>query len=196
MRNWAGSFKLLLVLALLVTVGLLPAESWPAIGLVGVVAYLLHAAAGTPGRTMWRRAWPFLLTGFALAGAALFSQPGPLAATAAIALILRMTTAFLAGLWLSEVMSAAELMQTLRRWRCPALFVTLIGFLLRYLVVLWEEHGRLERAQQARGGGPADGWPAWKAAIDRTGMLVLRALDRAERTHRAMLARGWTGSEP
>ena len=86
MRNWSGSFKLLLVLALLVTVGLLPAESWPAIGLVGVVAYLLHAAAGTPGRTLRRRGWPFLLTGFALAGAALFSQPGPLAATAAIAL--------------------------------------------------------------------------------------------------------------
>lgn len=194
-RAWPSAGKLGIVLALLVTVGLLSSEQWPAICVLGAIAYMGHALAGTPTRVLWRRGRQFAGVAFLLGIAGWGSRPGGDAAVAVAALTLRMLVAFLCGLWLMQVLTAAELLHTLRRFRCPGALIAILSFLLRYVVVLWDEHGRLLRAQAARAGGPTPGWPAWTAAVQRVGLLILRAFDRAERAHRAMLSRGWDGTE-
>ncbi len=187
--------KLGFVLALLLIAGLLSAEQWPAVALLAVVAFLAHALAGTPGAVLWRRGQQFVLVAAVLGSAGLMSRTNADAAVAVAALLLRMVVAFLAGLWLMQVMTAAELIQVLRRWHCPPALVAILSSLLRYVVVLWEEHERLVRAQQSRAGGTPPGWASWIAAVQRLGLLLLRGVDRAERTHRAMVARGWDGTE-
>lgn len=195
MTNDSSELKLGFVLALLVTAGLLPAEQWPAIALLAVIAFVAHAMVETPSTMLWRRGRQFAVVALLMGSAGLVSRGDAAAAMAVVALVLRMLVAFLAGLWLMQVMTAAELIQLLRRWHCPAALVAILSSLLRYVVVLWDEHERLIRAQQARAGGTPPGWASWLAAVQRMGMLLLRGIDRAERTHRAMLARGWDGTE-
>ncbi|HET6422801.1 MAG TPA: energy-coupling factor transporter transmembrane component T [Planctomycetaceae bacterium] len=187
--------KLGFVLALLVTAGLLPGEQWPAVALLAVVAYLAHAVAGTASTVLWRRGRQFAIVAVVMGSAGLMSRLDADSAVAMGALLLRMTVAFLAGLWLMQVMTAAELIRVLRRWHFPPALIAILSSLLRYVVVLWEEHERLLRAQQSRAGGTAAGWASWIAAVHRLGLLLLRGIDRAERTHRAMIARGWDGTE-
>jgi cobalt/nickel transport system permease protein len=187
--------KLGFVLALLITAGLIPAEQWPAVALLAVVAYSAHAWVGTSAAVLWRRGRQFLLVAVMLGSAGFMTRMDADAAVAVTALMLRMTVAFLAGLWLMQVMTAAELIQVLRRWHFPPALIAILSSLLRYVVVLWEEHERLIRAQQSRAGGTPPGWASWIAAVQRLGLLLLRGVDRAERTHRAMVARGWDGTE-
>ncbi len=190
-----SEWKLGFVLTLLLIAGLLPAEHWPAIGVLAVLAFVPHAVTGTSNRVLWRRGKQFAGVALLMGSAGLASRGDSAAAIAVAALVLRMLVAFLCGLWLMQTLTAAELIQLLRRWHCPAALVAILSSLLRYLVVLWDEHERLVRAQQARAGGTPPGWASWLAAVQRLGLLLLRGIDRAERTHRAMLARGWDGTE-
>jgi energy-coupling factor transporter transmembrane protein EcfT len=52
----------------------------------------------------------------------------------------------------------------------------------------------MERARRARTFGAVSWVSGWSAAGRRLGLLVIRALNRAERIHGAMCARGWTGA--
>jgi cobalt/nickel transport system permease protein len=172
----------------------LSVEQWPATACLGVFAVGLHALAGTPLRTLVRRVLQFLPFVIVLSAGAIISRPDAAAAVWSAALVLRCLVAFLVGLWLMQVLTASEFLDTLSRWHVPAVLTLLLSFMLRYVALLWEEHERLLRAQRARAGGPSGRWAEWRGAIERLGLLVLRALDRAERVHRAMLARGWTGA--
>jgi cobalt/nickel transport system permease protein len=186
--------KLCAALLALFGIGLIPAENWPV--LVAVIGLTLAALAmcGVTARTLWRRLVQFAPLALGLGLAAGLSRPGVDAGVWLAALMLRCLSALLIGLWLVQVLTARELLAFLTRCRLPAALVTALNFMLRYLVVLWEEHERLRLAQLSRAGGPAGGWARWRAAIERLGSLLIRALDRAERTHRALLARGWDGS--
>lgn len=190
-----GEAKLGFVLALMITAGLIPAEHWPAVAVLAVMAFLAHAWVGTPTALLWRRGQQFLLVAIVLGSAGFVTRMDADAALAVGVLLLRMLVAFLSGLWLMQVMTAAELIRTLRRWHVPPALVAILSSLLRYVVVLWEEHERLLRAQQSRAGGTPAGWASWIAAVQRLGLLLLRGIDRAERTHRAMVSRWWDGSE-
>ena len=187
--------KLGFVFALMIIAGAIPVDHWPAVALLAVVAFLAHAWVGTPSSVLWRRGQQFLLVAIVLSSAGFLTRFDADAALAGCVLLLRMLVAFLSGLWLMQVMTAAELIHTLRRWHVPPALVAILSSLLRYVVVLWEEHERLLRAQQSRAGGTPAGWASWIAAVQRLGLLLLRGFDRAERTHRAMLSRGWDGSE-
>jgi len=82
----------------------------------------------------------------------------------------------------------------LRRFGLPAIFVTQLLLLYRYLFVLVGQASRMLRARQARGAGP--GRPTLHETARLLGALFLRSIDRAERIHCAMLARGYTGELP
>ncbi|HUQ70451.1 MAG TPA: energy-coupling factor transporter transmembrane component T [Planctomycetaceae bacterium] len=193
-RSWPGGLKLGIALATALIAGLLPGELWPATACLGVFALLLHSLAGTPLRTLVRRVAQFLPFVIVLSFGALISRPEAATAVWSAALLLRCLVAFLIGLWLMQVLTASEFLDVLARWRVPAALSIVLSFMLRYVALLWEEHERLLRAQRSRAGGPHGRWTEWRAAIERLGLLVLRALDRAERVHRAMLARGWSGT--
>jgi cobalt/nickel transport system permease protein len=72
----------------------------------------------------------------------------------------------------------------------PRLFTAQLLFLYRYAFVLGGEAARMNLARTLRGGARAPSLAVYGALA---GHLLLRAFDRAERIHRAMVARGFDG---
>jgi cobalt/nickel transport system permease protein len=99
-----------------------------------------------------------------------------------------------AALILIATTSFPGVCQALRRLGAPALFVSQLLFLYRYLFVLLEETMRIIRARDLRAFGRR-GLEA-KVAARIVGALFLRTVERAERIYRAMLSRGFQGDIP
>ncbi len=82
----------------------------------------------------------------------------------------------------------------LGRLGAPRVVVAQLSLTYRYLFVLGGEAGRTLRAHAMR--APTLRRPTARTAGTLLGHLLVRALDRAERIHRAMLARGFDGRFP
>lgn len=87
-----------------------------------------------------------------------------------------------------------DLLRGLRLLRVPAVLVTQLQFLYRYLFLLADEASRLSRARRLREPGRvrAD----WRTARAILGSLIWRATERAGRIYLAMQARGFQGEMP
>ncbi len=109
-------------------------------------------------------------------------------------IILRGILAVQAALILISAHGFTAMCSSLRKLGLPTFLVTQIQFVYRYLGVLLSEALNIQRSANARGYGkknfPLKIWGAM------TGQLLIRTLDRGESIHRAMLARGFTGSLP
>lgn len=81
-----------------------------------------------------------------------------------------------------------------RRLGLPAIFVSQLLFLYRYIFVLGEEVMRIVRARDMRSFGRRG--TEMKIFVRIAGVLFLRTLERAERIYCAMLARGYAGDMP
>lgn len=79
----------------------------------------------------------------------------------------------------------------LERLGLPQLFVTQLLFLYRYLFVVADEGSRMVRSVRLRSAGPEA--LSLRVYGSLVGHLLLRSLDRADRVHRAMVARGFDG---
>ena len=111
----------------------------------------------------------------------------------AAALLYKNSLAVLAVLTLSGVTPFPSLLSALARLGLPGLLVTTLHFLYRYLHVLAEELDRMAKARRSRTfrrSGRLD----WGLLTGLLGVLFLRAFERGDRVHAAMLARGWDGS--
>jgi len=82
----------------------------------------------------------------------------------------------------------------LRRLGFPALFISQLLFLYRYLFVLMEEAMRVARARDMRSFGNRG--TGVRVFVRIVGILFLRTVERAERIYGAMLARGFRGEVP
>jgi cobalt/nickel transport system permease protein len=82
----------------------------------------------------------------------------------------------------------------LRRLGVPAVFVSQLLFLYRYLFVLSEEAMRLVRARDMRSFGNRGS--GMKVVARLIGALFIRTVERAERIYSAMLTRGFNGDMP
>lgn len=80
----------------------------------------------------------------------------------------------------------------LEKLRVPRILVTQLNFLHRYMFLLRDEAQRMVRAHHLRSVGNKPKI-ALSTAGSMIGLLLLRALDRATRIHRAMLVRGFDG---
>jgi len=99
-----------------------------------------------------------------------------------------------AALLLIATTSFPGICRGLRRLGVPALFVSQLLFLYRYLFVLMEEAMRVVRARDMRSfGGRGTGVRVFVRIV---GTLFLRTVERAERIYGAMLARGFRGEVP
>ena len=114
-----------------------------------------------------------------------------------ISILIRSLLAVSAAVLLTATTSFPDLLHAFRHLRLPGLLVSVLAFMYRYLFVLREEATRLMRARQARsarlphhGGGKGLLWQG-KVAGGMVGQLFLRSLERGERVHQAMLARGY-----
>ncbi len=105
-----------------------------------------------------------------------------------VALTVSATLALVAGCGLRELCAA------LRALGVPALFTDQLLFMHRYAFVLVDEGARIATAWRLRAGGrrhlPLATWGPL------AGQWLLRSLQRAQRVHQAMLARGWRGAMP
>lgn len=189
-----AGMRLLLTLVAIIVAGIIPLEFWPAQGLLLAFVFVGLSLAGVTMPYLLRRLGLFLplLLVFGLSAPMLRSND--VAWVWTISLWLRCIVSFMAGLWLIHVLPFRELLTTLRRWQCPPALVAMLGFMYRYSFILWDELQRLRNARAARDFGGSPWWQVWLANSQIIGLLLLRAMERAERTHRAMLARGWDGS--
>jgi len=80
----------------------------------------------------------------------------------------------------------------LEKLRVPQILVTQLNFLHRYMFLLRDEAQRMVRAHHLRSVGNKPKIEL-STAGSMIGLLLLRALDRATRIHRAMLVRGFDG---
>jgi cobalt/nickel transport system permease protein len=194
-RRLPAAAKIVLTLAVIVLASLIPIEHWPASGLLLVIVFVgLSLAEVGLGYLIRRLALfiPMLLL-FGLAVPITHFEKTD-AWLWMFALWLRCLIAFLAGLWLIHALPFQEFLATLLRWRVPTLLVAMLAFMYRYIFILWDELARLRHAREARDFGGGSLMMRWTGNAQLVGLLLLRAMERAERTHHAMLARGWDGS--
>ena len=187
--------KIGLTLTVIVAAGLIPLEQWPAQGLLLVVVFVGLSLANVTIGYLVRRLSLFLPMLLVFGLSLPVSQYNKPAAWAwMIGLWLRCTVSFLAGLWMIRVLSFSALLFTLLRWHVPKVLVAMLAFMYRYIFILWDESARLRHARDARDFGTTSIRKRWAGNAQLIGQLLLRAMERAERTHHAMLARGWNGS--
>lgn len=179
--------KLVAALLTVILVVLLPPDR-PLL-LVGVAAFLLIVAG------LSRIPWRFLLLRVLLLepfvlGVAILALFQPGGWRLFLFLVARCTLCLLAMVLLSNTTPFAELLRVLKRARVPALLVTTLSLMYRYLFVLVDETQRMKRARLSRT-FTLRRTRAWHALATVVSQLFVRTSERAERIYGAMCARGW-----
>lgn len=126
---------------------------------------------------------------FTVAGATISREGAVLAAV----LGLRLLAALLLANVFTATTSSNEILRALAWFRVPGMFLAVAVFTLRYFSLFEDELARMRRAQRARSWRQGAIWhPAnLRPLAALMGMAFLRALERAERVHRAMRARNY-----
>lgn len=100
-----------------------------------------------------------------------------------------------ASVLLAATTEARQLLLGLERLRLPPLLVQIASFMIRYADVIADELRRMRIARASRG-FTARGVRHWAVLARTAGALFIRAYERGERVHLAMLSRGYTGTLP
>jgi cobalt/nickel transport system permease protein len=179
--------KLLAALGLVLLVALWPGAPWRVLGAVAALLVALAALSRVPPHFLLRRlliAEPFALGVAALA----LWQPDGLHIF--LGLLAKSTLCLAAMILLTATTPFTDLLAALRRAHLPAVFVTTLALLYRYLFVLRDEAGRMRRARWSRSFAVTRAH-RWRALATVAGQLFIRSTERAERIYAAMSARGW-----
>jgi cobalt/nickel transport system permease protein len=116
-----------------------------------------------------------------------------------VSIVARSMLSVMAVVLLTATTTIPDIAHALRHLRVPAPLVSTATFAYRYLFVLSDEALRLMRARDARSarlpGARGGGTLIWRGRVagHMAGQLFVRSMDRAERVHQAMVARGYTG---
>lgn len=129
----------------------------------------------------WLDRTPVLLAGDTTLAAGWFSFAS---------ILLRFALTVGAGLLLVAGTGMFALCAALARLGLPRVLTLQLLFLYRYVFVLGDEAARMATARQLRGNGRR---PTLRSQGPLLGHLLLRAVDRAQRIHQAMQARGFDG---
>jgi cobalt/nickel transport system permease protein len=182
----AAGVKMFIAAAVVVTVAVFPLHALLdlgiAVGLIGIAA-----ASRIPPFFLIKRIAMIEPIVLGVAVLALF-QPGGGAIFAAMAI--RSSLCVATMVLLANTTPFPELLAVLRRMHMPALLVTTIALMHRYLFVLGDEAMRMRRARASRTFTTGRGH-ALKSVASVIGRLFVRAHDRSERIYAAMCARGW-----
>ena len=107
-------------------------------------------------------------------------------------LVARSVLCLLTVILVSNTTPFSEVLRVLRRVRVPALLITTIALMHRYLFVLAEEAERMRRARASRTFTARRRWQ-WPVLASVAGQLFIRTSERSERIYAAMCARGMKG---
>ncbi len=185
--------KIVLTVAVIVVTVLLPPARWPAQGCLACLVFAAHSLAEIPVAYLARRIALFLPLILMIAAAVPLSHGFAGGWETAFGIVVRGMVSLLAALWLVNTTPFDRLLAGLGRLGLPRLFVAMLAFTFRYLYVLFDELARMRTAQRARTFVRKPSGVSWKDSVQLVGMLLIRALDRAERIHGAMCSRGWNG---
>ncbi len=100
-----------------------------------------------------------------------------------------------ASVVLAATTEVPDILAGLSRLKLPAVLVAIAGFMIRYLDVLAGEFGRMRTAAAVRG-YRATGLGAVRVLAMLVGTMLVRAFERGERIHAAMVVRGYRGVMP
>jgi cobalt/nickel transport system permease protein len=177
----AGTVLLLLIIAVL------PPFSLPVVGCITPFLFVVSYASRIPAGFLLRRM--LFLEVFAI-GISVLSLLQPDGLVVFAGLLVKSSLSLFVIVLFSNTTPFSGLLDTLKAWGCPSLFVTLLALMYRYLFVLIDE---MERMQRARGSRTFTGGAAlrWRSLATVISQLFIRSMDRADRIFAAMSARGW-----
>jgi cobalt/nickel transport system permease protein len=159
------------------------------------LAWLLTAAAILAAITLLSRLSPIfvlkrliLLAPFVL-GVAVVNAFQPTHRAEWPWLLGRSVVCLLTVIIVSNTTPFSQVLGVLRKYHVPALLITTMALMHRYLFVLMEEAERMRRARASRTFRSQRRWQ-WPVLATVAGQLFIRASERAERIYAAMCARG------
>lgn len=112
----------------------------------------------------------------------------------AISILIRFLLGMTALIGLASTTRFPELLKGFEKLGMPRLLVTQLRFLYRYLFLLVDQAMHLRQARTARDAGRGPLAWRWRSSAGLVGVLFVRTLEQAERTHLAMVARGYDGT--
>ena len=192
-HRWPPLVKLYVAMGLILAATCAPITHGPLLGLIACAIFFVHSLARIPLAFVARRLFFFWPPLFLMALSLPLSQGGRAGWLMSATIICRGTLSFTTALWLVNVMPFDQLLATLRRLRLPSVFLAILALMYRFLFVLWDELDRMRTARQVRLFRKPSLWEQWRQGAQMLGRLLIRALDRADRVHGAMMARGWQG---
>jgi cobalt/nickel transport system permease protein len=181
-RRWPAALKVAGAFAFILAVTQTPAARWGWFAAEGAAVLGVLLSARASPRLLLRR----LLVLSPIVAGAVWAAAG----RGGGVLALRSGLGLAAVIALGQTTSFAEILGALRAARVPALLLTTLALMHRYIFVLGDESARMGRARAARTLAPRRRL-AWLAAASVVGQLFVRASERAERVYDAMCARGW-----
>jgi cobalt/nickel transport system permease protein len=158
-----------------------------ALGTIALALVLVALASRIPLRFLLMRL--VLLEPF-VAGVAVLAAFEPGGWRAALSIVARSTLCLATMILLTNTTPFAEILATLRSLGLPAILVTVLALMYRYLFVLIDEAERMQRARKSRT-FTRERAHVWRSTAALAGQLFVRSTERAERIHTAMCARGW-----
>jgi cobalt/nickel transport system permease protein len=183
----SAAVKLVSALGLVVAVVLLPVSQPIFLAAFAIFLVAVAVLSRVPWRFLAMRV--LLLEPFVL-GVALLALFQPGGWRMFLFLVGKCTVCLTVMVLLSNTTPFAELLRVLKRWRMPALLVTTLSLMYRYVFVLVDEAQRMGRARTSRTFTPGRS-RAWRTISTVVSQLFVRSSERAERIYVAMCARGW-----
>lgn len=113
----------------------------------------------------------------------------------AVNVLAKATLGVVAAVVLAATTRPTEIVAALSRLRVPATFVAILHFMIVYVEVVVADLRRMRIAREARGFRARHAGHVPVLARSAAALFV-RAYERGERVHQAMIARGWTGVLP
>jgi cobalt/nickel transport system permease protein len=186
-HEWSAGRKLGTALIGVVLVVLLPRGAWSAYAAAAAGLIAVALAARLDLRQLGLRV--LLVEPFVI-GIALLALLRPGGLPVFLSIVAKSTLCLAIMVLLTATTRFTDLLGVLWRVRVPALLVTTLALMYRYLFVLLDESARMQRARRSRTFVPSR-TDAWRGAAEVAGLLFVRASERAERVYLAMCARGW-----
>lgn len=182
-----AALKLAAALALVLAAILLPRTQWPGFVVIAAALAIIAVLSRVPVAFLAKRL--LLLEPFVI-GVAVLALFQPEGWVKFLVLLAKTNLCLLTMILLSNTTPFSEVLRVLKRLRVPAILVTTLALMYRYLFVLVEETARMRRARASRTFANRRG-TAWQSLATIISQLFIRSTERAERIYAAMCARGW-----
>lgn len=186
-KHLSPRIKLLGAVALIISIALLPRHLDSLYLVPGLLLLSLWLLFRMSFRYALRR---LIVVEFFIIGIGLLSLFTPSAAPIFLAAFVKSNLCALTLLLLAWTTPFHEILLVLRDLRIPAVMLTTLALLCRYLPVLADESKRMQRARASRTFSRRR-FGAWRNIATTIAQLFVRSSDRADRIFLAMCARGW-----